>query len=98
MTSFFLGRRSRISGQDRSQTSRSGTSFIVSERRRRVIRSVALTNEEYADLLALQTDPTKNAMMQRVAQTPRRSGDKLYMPQWLIDGLRTPVVREEDIR
>jgi hypothetical protein len=68
------------------------------ERIKKVIKTVALTDEEYTDLLALQTDPTKSAMMQRVAQTPRRSGDKLYMPQWLIDGLRTPVVREENVR
>jgi hypothetical protein len=63
-----------------------------------VIRSVALTEEEYNDLLALQTDTTKAALMMYIHNEPRRSGDKLYMPQWLIDGLRTPVVREEDVR
>ena len=63
-----------------------------------MIKTVALTDTEYADLLALQTDATKKALMQNVAHMPRRSGDKMYMPQWLIDGLRTPVVREEDVR
>lgn len=63
-----------------------------------MIKTIALTTDEFNSLLIQQTDPIKRAAMEEAAQHDyRASGDKIYIPADLIDGLRTPVMREEDI-
>jgi len=54
------------------------------------IKFVALTSGEYAACLLLQTDPVKRDKLQQAGLNPhaRRSGDKLYVPAYLIDGVR----------
>jgi len=55
------------------------------------IRSVALTDGELPLLIEQQSDPVKKDQLVRsVVVHPRRSGDKLYVDQRLIDGLRLP--------
>ncbi len=52
------------------------------------IKFVALTDEEYQQMLVLQTDPEKLDGLLRAGG--RRSGDKIYVAAYLIDALRLP--------
>jgi hypothetical protein len=53
------------------------------------IKFVALTQAEYAFVLQAQTDTVKkNKLIRAGGPHARGSGDKVYVPAYLIDGLR----------